>query len=244
MTRPDISVIMTFKSIGRLAEPTLQAVKSAISFATNKGLAVEVIFILDQPDEETESVCKSHSDEISKLIKVDFGSVALTRNFASEKAEGSFLAHLDSDDLFSENWLYDSFKLSLDEGQQSIFHPETIIHFDGNQLLVKAIESDDMDFLAEHMWPGTLWNAHTCARREIYLEHQFPHFDRESGFGYEDWHWTCATLAAGVKHKVVPDTLYCYRVKTWKNSLYSDLANSDSILGRSNLYNLAYQGIS
>jgi len=230
MNMPDISVIMTFHEEGRVAGPTFQAAKAAIEFAQNKGLTVEYIFVLDRPDEETEYFCRDKSKECTKLLKVDFGSVSLARNYASEHAEGSFLAHLDSDDLCSENWLYDSYNLFLKESHKTIYHPETIIHFDGKQLLVKAIESEDMEFLREHMWHGTLWNAHTCSSREVYLQHKFQYFDLSSGFGYEDWHWTLATLAAGVKHKVVPDTLYCYRVKTWKNSLYSDQANVDTDL--------------
>ena len=241
MKAPDISVVMTFHRVGRLAHSSIEAAHAAISYAEHKGLRVEFIFTLDRPDTETEDICKSYLCEGTRMFEVDYGSVALTRNFGAERAEAAYLAHIDSDDLFSENWLYSAYVQAAKASTPSVFHPEATIHFEGTKLLTKAIESDDLEYLKERMWEGALWGPHTFASREIYIQYKFPDLKIEEGFGYEDWHWTCETLAAGVKHVIVPDTLLCYRAKTWKTSLYMDLLSQNVVLGRTSLYNLAFQ---
>jgi glycosyltransferase involved in cell wall biosynthesis len=241
MNNPDISLIMTFHDVGRVADATIQSANAAIEYAEKRGIDVELIFVLDRPDAETEYVCKRHLPDRRKIFMVDYGSVALTRNFGVEQAQATFVAHMDSDDLFSENWLHASYVLAAKSSVPSVYHPEAIVHFEGTKLLVKAIESDDLEYLKERMWPGSLWGAHACASRDIYLKHKFPHLEIESGFGYEDWHWACETLAAGIKHRIVPDTLFCYRAKTWKDSLYTGLKSQNLMLGRTSFYNLAFQ---
>jgi len=241
MKAPDISIVMTFHRVGRLADPSIKAALAAIDYAKQRNVSVELMFVLDRPDQETEQVCTEYVTDDIGMFVVDFGSVALARNFGLDNAKGAFLAHFDSDDLFSENWLHDAFVQAKKTSTPSVFHPEIIVHFEGSQLLAKAIESDDLDYLKERMWEGTLWNAHAFANREIYKKHRFPQLEVESGFGYEDWHWTCETLTDGIKHVLVPDTMLCYRVKAWKSSLLMDLTKNNAVLGRTSLYNLAFQ---
>jgi len=51
------------------------------------------------------------------------------------------------------------------------------------------------------------------APREVLLRHPFGPTDSRDGFGAGDWDFACATLAAGVQHLVVPDTV-CFVRRT------------------------------
>ena len=90
MKAPDISVVMTFHRAGRLAHSSIQAAHAAISYAEHKGLRVEFMLVLDRADKETEDICKSHLCDGTRMFAVDYGSVALTRNFSAERAKVPF----------------------------------------------------------------------------------------------------------------------------------------------------------
>ena len=69
---------------------------------------------------------------------MDEGDLGRVRNALVPQTAGGFIAFLDADDLFSENWLADGLDtLTAAErpGERIIAHPEVNIIFDGGNYL-------------------------------------------------------------------------------------------------------------
>ena len=49
--------------------------------------------------------------------------------------------------------------------------------------------------------------------REIYGRFPYRPNRLDQGFGFEDWAWNCETIAAGLKHRAVPETTHFIRSK-------------------------------
>ena len=78
----------------------------------NNNVSYEIIAHIDNGDEATTNYIKSI--EKSHKLRVfynSFGEPAQSRNFSIEQANGKYVCLMDGDDLFSENWLIDAYRL-------------------------------------------------------------------------------------------------------------------------------------
>lgn len=57
------------------------------------------------------------------------------------------------------------------------------------------------------------WTALTFLPKELFAGHDYATTDLKRGFGYEDWHFNCETLASGIQHRPVPGTAHFIRRK-------------------------------
>jgi hypothetical protein len=220
---PDITVTLNFHREGALAHAALASLGDLVNAARNAGLTVETQAILDRPDELTRHIVGRHGRRIDKVEEVSLGDLGLSRNAGARLARGRFLAFLDGDDLWGNQWLRAAFA-SADAGapeQDAIWHANYLYVFNsepadgmsGGSLRVMS-GSDTPGFNPDLLLFGNLWSANTFARRDIYLRLPYRAVARERGLGIEDWSWNLETLWAGIAHCVVPGTVHLIRRKS------------------------------
>ena len=130
MSNPDISIILTFHNEGMVIHKTFLALDRMTKQLDNNNVSYEIIAHIDNGDETTTNYIKSI--EKSHKLRVfynSFGEPAQSRNFSIEQANGKYVCLMDGDDLFSENWLIDAYRLQESYDEDVILHPEYNITF-------------------------------------------------------------------------------------------------------------------
>ena len=80
------------------------------------------------------------------------------------------------------------------------------------------------------------WTSASMAERDVYLQCVYwEGGGLDAGFGFEDWHWNCETLARKFKHIVVPKTVHYVRLKS-SGSLNSSNIEKAVIVPASSLF--------
>lgn len=231
----DITVVIAAHHEGRLAHHTMRSLHRSRRYATERGLSVEVVVVLDRPDEATVKYFSSPEGEDITLARADVGDLGLTRNAGIARATGEYIAVLDADNLICLNWLYDAYQYLLARGGKVVAHPEYQMYFEGKHLLFRQISSTDRSFRYANIIEYNYWDAVCMAKREIFLNHTYESTTGGEGFGYEDWHWNCQTLAGAIGHDVVPGTVHFLRIKR-SGSLLAYTKESNRIIRPSRLF--------
>ncbi len=234
-----ISVNITAHNEGRLAHHTVQSALRAANYARARGLQVELIAVLDKASPQTREYFQSVSSFFSVIEQVQFGDLGLSRNHAIQKASGQYIAILDADDLICENWLYEAWKFSQAHPTQSlVLHFERSLVFGNELMLDTRIDSTHNEYSFLNLVDMNYWNALCFAPRDLFLQGNFYQVtDLRNGFGYEDWHWICETIARGAVHRIVPETVCFVRRKTI-GSLLSATRSSYATMRPSSLFDL------
>lgn len=213
-----ITVIINAHAEGEwLAHAIESAIASKFSLQSSFDVPVEILVILDRPDHETRSIARKFDSVMP--TEVDFGDLSLSRNFGVEVSKFPFIAFLDGDDLWSNNWLKSCYEYFLEAGlyQDLILHPELSLYFGENTLCtVKAIKhpnSTDHHFDSDGLVFRNFWTALSFGKRETYLRHKFMPHDKSLLFGFEDWAFNRTTLSLGIQHVTVPETVHFLRTK-------------------------------
>jgi len=162
---------------------------------------------------------------------VSFGDLGLSRNKGVQSARGEFLAFLDGDDLWGEEWLRLAYSAATapEAPKEAIWHPESLFLFSWNDFDRHSISSkphhdarsfhffhypdDDSNFELHSLLFYNFWSANTFAKRSLHIRHPYKSADKETGFGVEDWSWNIETVWSNVPHRVVPDTVHIIRLK-------------------------------
>jgi hypothetical protein len=184
-----------------------------MELAVNRGLAIEVVIVMDRPDRATEKYFSGHKNSGIIIKPADFGDLGLSRNFGISLASGKYIAILDADNLIAGNWLYNSFMYLQQCGKDIVAHPEYQMVFEAKNFVFRQISSTDERFRAENIIEFNYWDAVCVTKKDIFMECPYEGTTQSQGFGFEDWHWNCQTLASGVEHHVVPGTVHFMRMK-------------------------------
>lgn len=213
-TRHDISVVITAHHEGRLAHRTMRSLFRTQEHAAERGLTVETVVVLDTPDEATTRYFSSYENRPDIFISnADCGDLGLSRNHGIRLSSGEYIAILDADNLFCENWLYDAFRHLESCATDIIAHPEYQMVFEAQNFAFRQISSTDAAFEVSNLIEYNYWDAVCMARKEVFLKHPYESTTGTEGFGYEDWHWNCETVADDIAHHVVPGTVHFMRMK-------------------------------
>ncbi len=208
--KQDISIVITGHGEGRLSVASLRSFRIAADFARAQGYTVQEIYVLDRANVPT-TQSFSHFAELAGadglLLETDLGDQGAARNAAIKKATGVATAFLDGDDLFTDDWLVRAYEFLKDAGQNVVAHPQFNYFFEGQKSVFEHIDQDSPDFSMDVLRVVNYWDALAMAYTKLYK--QFPFYDRDmkNGWAYEDWAWNCALIDAGVRHKVVPETV-------------------------------------
>ena len=210
MATPDISIILTAHREGVLAGVTARSALAAMRVAAGAGLDTEVIVVLDRPDFATNATLRAAFGASAHYLETDEGDPGLARNRGIGNARGRCATFIDGDDLWSDNWLAEAFRL-VEQRPDVAAHSACNLVF-GN---VRHFwwHTDSENPLCDPQYLGWLnyWDAMSFARTEIYRRYPFRKNDMTLGFGHEDWHWSAWTLSEGVAHKPVPRTMHFKR---------------------------------
>lgn len=232
---PSITAVMNFHREGIIAHPSINSFNQCVAFVENQGVAVEKVAILDKPDATTLEAVTLKSQCFDDIIVVEHGDLGLSRNHGTSLAKSEYVAFFDSDDLWCASWLSESLKFASHRAadERFICHPEYMYWFTPVDLedsdrekgtapmrssYLKMVDSEAPDFDKTAILFMNLYTSNTFARRSLYQSMPFPSVDPHTGFGVEDWWWNMETLAAGVRHAVLPDTVHLVRHKV-KGSL-------------------------
>lgn len=231
MSQTDLSLAVTAHSETVVAGPTMKSAEAAIAKAEEAGYSVERLIGFDNPTEGCLDYFGQPVYDLWSKHHFSFGDQGKARNALSEVAAGRWLAFLDADDLFSENWLLEALNLlraAEEAGERIIVHPELNWQFDGAQQINTQIAQDDPLFTPFELLTRNPYDALCAAPREVWLKTPYPDRRLDQGFAYEDWEWSVQTMDNGWHHVVARDTIIFKRRRDSSQSANSR-ANSACI---------------
>lgn len=206
----DIGVLITVHSETALAGPTFASADAAILAAEQAGFTVERRIGFDNPSETVLEHFTQPAFAAWEKTVYSFKDQGATRDALAQASNARFLAFLDADDLWSENWLLEAARV-LDKaeksGQRVIAHPEANWIFEGSNGCLLKIDQDDPYFLPEYFCFANYYDALCMAPRAAHLDVPYAPRDIKAGYALEDWQWNIETMQAGWCHRHVPDTL-------------------------------------
>jgi glycosyltransferase involved in cell wall biosynthesis len=216
MKKPDLTAIVTFHGERELAQISINSIVRTRAAIERIGVEVETIFMLDCADDLTRLYVVNHPARRpqDRIIEVCYGDLSASRNDAIARANGQCLAIFDGDDLYSEKWLLNAFLRYQEDGRQHVYHPEIIISFDAVRNYNFEVDQRGKQFDPLNLLMTNYWCSCSFADRQTFLDHPYvPKDSLDCGFGFEDWHWNCDTVASGLEHRIVPETALFYRRK-------------------------------
>ena len=166
--------------------------------------------MLDRPNDATRLQFAGATDRY-QLIVTDEGDPGLARNKAVEAASGDYVGFLDGDDLWSGNWLVEAHRLCASEPNFVVAHSEANVVFGEVRHMWWHVDSRGPAFDPAIMQTSNYWDAMSFGARAIYRKFPFVANNLKLGFGHEDWHWNCVTLAAGIDHRPAIGTVHFKR---------------------------------
>ena len=220
----------------------LQSVIMAIDEAKKSGLTIEWILILDRVDHSTRNYLHTHKPASANFVEVNLGDAGLARNHGTPLSSGQFISFIDAGDFWSPNWLTEAHSFARSQSSPKvIFHSHINLLLGRQNSVMAALDSESSSFSKTMLFRKNCWTPSPFARREIYLDYPYASLEPEKGFAYADWHWNCETLAAGIAHKIVPDTFHCYSKPAPDQLPPEHVEEGPGVIRPSKLFALAYQ---
>ena len=210
MSETDLTLVVTAHDESLVCGPTMRAADVAVQAARDAGASVQTVIALDRAHQETAAYFAQSDFDHWERWEFGEGDLGRVRNALVPRTEGRFVAFLDADDLFSENWLIDGLEtLTGRTGarQRTIAHPELNVLFDGASYLVQNVDQDSPLFTPHFLYVRNAYDSLCMAPREAHLEVPYVTRDIPNGLSYQDWQFAVETMAQGWRHVVVPDTI-------------------------------------
>lgn len=209
-----LSIILTAHHEGLLAHKTMLSVFNAIEVLKQHDISYEIIIHIDKGDPDTTNYFSRYKDEAGvRIVENNYGDAGLSRNFATNTADGEYITFLDADDLISSNWYYDAYCMLVDAAEDTIVHPEANLTFGDHVKNVLWLQSDSTtrDEDAVTLVAFNRWTSVSMGKKSIYQKH--PFIESAKGYGHEDYYFNIATREDNIPHRVVPQTIQFYRRK-------------------------------
>ena len=206
----DLTVIVTAHDETVVSGPTMKAADLAVDEARARGYTVQPIIGLDAATPETTAYFTQPAFEHWEHRVFHEGDLGRVRNAMVPDTDGRYIAFLDADDLFSQNWLAEgiaALDAAGERGEAAIAHPELNVLFDGARSVLVNIPQDSPLFAPEYLYFRHYYDSLCMAPREAHLEIPYVSRDVPNGLSYQDFQFTIETLGAGWKHLVVRDTI-------------------------------------
>jgi len=234
---PAVSAILTTHGEGALASVSYKSMQAACQYAQQQGIETQQIIMLDRPSPETRRVFEGLGNGTT-VLETDFGDQGLVRNAAVEQCDGPYVAFLDGDDLWSENWLFEAAEFLKERPTTTIAHPEFNWFFGGVSSVLITIDQEDPLFAEDFLRFANYWDAMCMTHKDTYTNHPYCQRRIKDGFAFEDWHWNCQTYESGCVHKVVKDTIHFKRRRTRSQTI--EASGTKSLIPETGLTSYAY----
>lgn len=222
-----VSVIVNFHREGLFAGPSITSLEDALAAAKSAGICVDVILVLDRPDDITRNVVSQAARWPHTLHETDLGDPGLARNFGVERATGEYVTFLDGDDLWGDNWLVQATTFCAAQRTTVIAHSAINVIYGADQFVWVHTDSTAPATDLAYLEIANYWDAMSFGKRQIYRNFPFVKNDLRRGYGHEDWHWNCQTILAGLPHRPVPGTVHFKRRRLGSQS---DVANRSDVI--------------
>jgi hypothetical protein len=210
MTDIDLTLVVTAHNETLVSGPTMASADRAVAAARDSGFTVQTVIALDKATEETTEYFGQTDFDHWERWALDEGDLGRVRNAVAPRTQGRYIAYLDADDLFSENWLAKGLSVleaARQRGERAIAHPEVIITFDGALGLHQNVAQSSPLFTPYFLYMRNLYDSLCMTPREAHLEVPYIHRDMVSGLSYQDWQFAIETMSRGWDHVLVPDTI-------------------------------------
>ena len=210
MTATDLTLVVTAHSETLVAGPTMESADRAVAAAREAGYTVQTVIALDRAtDATTEYFNQTDFDHWERWV-MDEGDLGRVRNAIAPRTDGRYIAYLDADDLFSENWLSKGLTVLEDargRGEKAIAHPEVIITFDADVGLHQNVEQTSPLFTPYFLYVRNAYDSLCITPREAHLEVPYVHRDIPNGLSWQDWQFAIETISRGWRRVLAPDTI-------------------------------------
>ncbi|ACD21006.1 glycosyltransferase [Paraburkholderia phytofirmans PsJN] len=200
-----------------MALSSLRSLTRNAEVARARGIAVQLIAILDKPDQLTREIFESfalmHQDIELKIVLL--GDLGYARNEAAVLASGKWICFLDADDIWSDSWIADAYAAaeSEDGKREVVWHPEINVYFGTSPHIYLHRDMDDPRFDLSTLAYINPWTALAFVSTSFLRRTPYCGTDLVRGIGYEDWSWNIEVLNQGAVHKVVPGSTHAIRTK-------------------------------
>jgi hypothetical protein len=231
MSAADLTLIVTAHNETLVSGPTMASADLAVAAARDAGYTVQTVVALDRATEATTEYFHQPEFEQWEKWEMDEGDLGRVRNTLVPLTSGRYIAYLDADDLFSENWLVkglDQLEAALERGERAIAHPEVIATFDGAVGVHQNVDQRSPLFTPYFLYMRNAYDSLCLTPREAHLEVPYVHRDIERGLSWQDWQFAIETMSRGWVHVVVPETVIFKRRRDF--SLMVESAGRKSLL--------------
>lgn len=206
----DLTLIVTAHSETTVAGPTMRSANAAVAAARAAGYTVQQIIALDRATPATTAYFSQERFDDWERWTMDEGDLGLVRNALVPRTDGDFVAFLDADDIFSENWLAAGLDVVTEGARQGvgmIASPELEVLFDRNVAVTRNLEQDSELFTPYFLYLRGYYDSLCITPRQAHLEVPYASRDIPNGLAFQDFQFAIETMARGWKHVTVKDTI-------------------------------------
>jgi glycosyltransferase involved in cell wall biosynthesis len=206
----DLTLIVTAHDETVVAGPTMRSADLAVAAAREGGFTVQPIIALDAATEATTAYFGQPRFDHWERRVLHEGDLGRVRNALVPDVDGDYIAFLDADDLFSQNWLAEALatvKAGESRGERLIAHPELNVLFDRNRAVSRNIDQDSPLFTPYFFYLRNYYDSLCLSPREAHLAVPYSPRDIPNGLSFQDFQFSIETMSRGWKHVVVKDTI-------------------------------------
>jgi len=238
-----VDVVITAHAEGILAHASLCAFEASRLHVEDAD--IRFVLILDSASQETRDViarCPAVRST-DMIIQVEHGDLGLSRNTGIQSSDADYLCILDADDLIGKRYFSSHLEAAGQATSAVVLHPEIIVCFGKYNSFNWQFHQPAEYFDPHFMLTTNCWASPSFSERSIYEDVPYsPCRTKETGFGYEDWHWNCETIASGYVHELAWGSVYFYRRKH-SMSMNASATELKAVIPPSRLFeNIGLQG--
>ncbi len=210
---PDLTVLLNVHDDAKYLKRTLQSLEECAAYGRAFDISTVLLVVADRASADTLAFFKTYRSPVFasiKVIKVDNGDLALSRNDGIAAASGELLMTADADDLVSFNTIADAVTMfRIGKLRKTVIVPQYHYRFGQDFSLRVNVPLDVIDpilFFEYHPYGSRIIGRREELRSIAYVAHK-----AHDGLAFEDWHYNSELLAAGFTFVVGKDTILFYR---------------------------------
>lgn len=233
----DVSIVAIFHCEGIYAHWMLTEFENARQHAHENNIKVQLVCVLDNPDEDTKNIVTNHKaiQDQDIIVCVSTGDLGTNRNIGIELAQGEFIGIANADNYMGQLWITNAYSLAKKYGASVAIHPEYEFLFGEKHILAQGVDQRFFDIPLAGLVCNNFWGGQVFAHSAIFKSTPYQSTRSEiTGYGFTDWHWSLEIISKGVVHISAEGTALYKRKK--KTSLLKREADCNAIVRNSHFF--------